>query len=143
VDEGREASARSHSRLARISSPHTNVIVRSGGGMAFAAIASCSDRAISSSVPHPLASSFAPGSWMCATITMRSSGRVRPGISATSRRPGTAGATPWVVGANFVSTSTFTLTGPAFRRSFKRFATSGLARKPNARALSSYGTPPH
>ena len=51
-----------------------NVSVRPGGGSAFAAIACCSATASASSVPHPLASSFAPGSWMCATMTIRSSG---------------------------------------------------------------------
>ena len=47
------ASARSHSRLARISSPQTKVMVRAGGGTALAAIADCSARASSSSVRAP------------------------------------------------------------------------------------------
>ncbi len=43
----RAASARSHSRPARISSPQTNVMVRAGGGIAFAATAAAIARAIS------------------------------------------------------------------------------------------------
>ena len=43
----RSASARSHSRPARISSPQMNVMVRAGGGTAFAATAAASARAIS------------------------------------------------------------------------------------------------
>ena len=62
--------------------------VRSGDGSAPVLTASASARARPYNVAHPLASSFAPGSWTCATITMRSAGRDVPRISATSERFG-------------------------------------------------------
>jgi len=131
----RAGSALSHSRLARISSPQTKVRVRAGGGIAFEATAAWMARAASSSVPHPLELSLAPGSWTCATITTRSPGRSRPGISATSNRPGD--------GWKRVSTATFILTAPALSRAFSRSATCRLALNPNALNVSSYGTDPH
>ena len=78
----------SQARLARFSSPQMNVSVRPGAGSAFAAIALFNASTSAYNVPHPLPSSFAPGSWMCATMTMRSSGFTVPGISATTKRLG-------------------------------------------------------
>ena len=72
----------------RLSSPQMNVSVRSGGGSAPLAIDSFSARASAYSVPQPLPLSLAPGSWTCATITIRSPGRVAPANFRNQRPAG-------------------------------------------------------
>ena len=75
----RSGSDVSHWRLPRISSTQRNVSVRPGGGRPRPIAVWPSAAATASSVPHPLPSSFAPGSWTCAAMHDALVGLHRPG----------------------------------------------------------------